>query len=133
MQQRLEAASRQIAALQSQLQQHTGRDPLTGLLELTPFMNSLNLELGRAGRYGRPVAVVRIDIDNFALPQGPSMVRIEPEPNPAWLDLHRFKGEDTVTQQGVDGVQTTTYRVTVTDGVETGRQQLSTAVQIAPD
>src|SRR3954447_7221045 len=65
LQQRLEAACRQIASLQSQLQMHSGRDPLTGLLELTPFMNALELELGRAGRYGRPVAVVRIDIDNF--------------------------------------------------------------------
>jgi diguanylate cyclase (GGDEF)-like protein len=65
MQQRLEAACRQIAALQSQLQMQTGRDPLTGMLELTPFMNSLDQELGRAGRYGRPVAVLRIDIDNF--------------------------------------------------------------------
>src|SRR3954464_12368867 len=66
LQQRLEAACRQIASLQSQLQQQTGRDPLTGMLELTPFMNSREQELGRAGRYGRPVAVVRIDIDNFA-------------------------------------------------------------------
>src|SRR3954454_18372977 len=65
LQQRLEAACRQGAQLQAQLQQHTGRDPLTGLLELTPFMNSLGVELGRAGRYGRPVSVVRIDIDNF--------------------------------------------------------------------
>jgi len=65
MQQRLEAACRQIAQLQTQLQQQTGRDPLTGMLELTPFMNSLGQELGRAGRYGRPVSVVRIDIDNF--------------------------------------------------------------------
>jgi len=64
-QQRLEAACRQIAQLQTQLQQQTGRDPLTGMLELTPFMNSLGQELGRAGRYGRPVSVVRIDIDNF--------------------------------------------------------------------
>src|SRR3954463_12236617 len=65
LQQRFEAASRQIASLQLQLQHQTGRDPLTGLLELTPFMNSLGVELGRAGRYGRPVSVVRIDIDNF--------------------------------------------------------------------
>src|SRR3954470_7597378 len=65
LQQRLEAACRQVAQLQAQLQQHTGRDPLTGMLELTPFMNSLGQELGRAGRYGRPVSVVRIDIDNF--------------------------------------------------------------------
>jgi diguanylate cyclase (GGDEF)-like protein len=65
LKQRLEAACRQIASLQSQLHEHSGRDPLTGMLELTPFMNSLEQELGRAGRYGRPVAVVRIDIDNF--------------------------------------------------------------------
>src|SRR3954449_8719993 len=65
LQQRLEAACRQVAQLQAQLQQHTGRDPLTGLRELPPFVNSLGVELGRAGRYGRPVSVVRIDIDNF--------------------------------------------------------------------
>jgi diguanylate cyclase (GGDEF)-like protein len=65
LQQRLEAACRQIAHLQSQLQMQAGRDPLTGLLELTPFMTSLDQELGRAGRYGRPVSLVRIDIDNF--------------------------------------------------------------------
>lgn len=65
LQNRLEAACRQIAQLQSQLQQQSTRDPLTGLLELGPFMNALGGELGRAGRYGRPVALVRIDIDNF--------------------------------------------------------------------
>src|SRR3954454_24019998 len=65
LQQRLEAACRQVAQLQAQLQQHTGRDPLTGFLELTPVVKSLCVELGRAGRYGRPVSVVRIDIDNF--------------------------------------------------------------------
>src|SRR3954454_6399875 len=64
LQQRLEAACRQIAHLQSQLQTHAGRDPLTGMLELTPFMNSLGAEIGRAGRYGRPVSGGRIDIDN---------------------------------------------------------------------
>ncbi|MEA2495098.1 MAG: hypothetical protein QOJ29_3009 [Thermoleophilaceae bacterium] len=65
MQQRLAAACREIASLQAQLQSHVGRDPLSGLLELTPFMNSLGQEIGRAGRYGRAVAVVRVDIDNF--------------------------------------------------------------------
>src|SRR4051794_16766152 len=65
LQQRLEAACRQIASLQAQLQSHTGRDPLTGLLELSPFMNSLAQEIARAGRYGRAVCVARIDIDNF--------------------------------------------------------------------
>ncbi|MEG8181286.1 GNAT family N-acetyltransferase [Nocardia terpenica] len=40
--------------------------------------------------------VLGIDIENFVLPQGPSMVRIDPEPAPAWLELHRFRGEDRV-------------------------------------
>jgi diguanylate cyclase (GGDEF)-like protein len=65
LQARLDSAHRQIAQLQSQLQSHAGRDQLTGLLDLTPFMNSLTNELGRASRYGRAVTVVRIDIDDF--------------------------------------------------------------------
>ncbi|MGV9676326.1 N-acetylglutamate synthase, CG3035 family [Nocardia sp. NPDC003482] len=41
-------------------------------------------------------AVLAIDIDNFVLPQGPSMVRVEAKPSPAWLELHRFRGEDAI-------------------------------------
>jgi diguanylate cyclase (GGDEF)-like protein len=62
---RLDEAHRQISQLQAQLQQHAGHDSLTGLLELGPFMHALGNELGRAGRYGRPVVVIRLDIDNF--------------------------------------------------------------------
>ncbi|MFI5780984.1 GNAT family N-acetyltransferase [Nocardia sp. NPDC051570] len=40
--------------------------------------------------------VLGIDIENFVLPQGPSMVRVEPAPNENWVELHRFRGEDTV-------------------------------------
>jgi resuscitation-promoting factor RpfB len=47
-------------------------------------------------------------------------------------DAEAFRGEETVTQQGQDGEQTTTYRVTVTDGVETAREQLATTVTRAP-
>ncbi|MEV6431121.1 GNAT family N-acetyltransferase [Nocardia sp. NPDC051463] len=42
--------------------------------------------------------VLGIDIDTLVLPQGPSMVRVAPTPDPAWLDLHRFKGEDPAAQ-----------------------------------
>jgi uncharacterized protein YabE (DUF348 family) len=38
------------------------------------------------------------------------------------------KGTEKVTQPGVPGEQLTTYRVTVTDGVETAREQLSSKV-----
>jgi uncharacterized protein YabE (DUF348 family) len=47
-------------------------------------------------------------------------------------DPNVLQGQQTVTQQGVDGQQATTYRVIVTDGVETGRQQVSTAVVKPP-
>ncbi|MDK3258840.1 resuscitation-promoting factor [Blastococcus capsensis] len=43
-----------------------------------------------------------------------------------------FEGDDEVTQQGVDGEQATTYRVTVVDGQETSREQLSSTVTRAP-
>ncbi|MEV6277417.1 GNAT family N-acetyltransferase [Nocardia sp. NPDC051832] len=40
--------------------------------------------------------VLGIDIDNFVLPQGPPMVRTAPEPDAAWLQLHRYRGENPV-------------------------------------
>jgi uncharacterized protein YabE (DUF348 family) len=47
-------------------------------------------------------------------------------------DPDALEGDETVTQEGVDGEQVTTYRVTVTDGVETGREQLATTVTRQP-
>ncbi len=43
-----------------------------------------------------------------------------------------FVGEKKVTAAGVDGQKTITYRVTLTDGVETARDQLSAVVDRAP-
>jgi len=60
--------------------------------------------------------------ETTAIPHG----RVETE------DANAFKGDRTVTVPGVDGTQTTTYRVTVTDGVQTAREQLSTAVTSPP-
>ncbi|WP_261783835.1 G5 domain-containing protein [Curtobacterium sp. TC1] len=42
------------------------------------------------------------------------------------------QGTTTVTTEGVRGVQTTTYRVTITDGKETGRQQVRLEVTTPP-
>ena len=47
-------------------------------------------------------------------------------------DPDAFTDERTVTQQGVDGEQVTRYRVTVVDGTETARVELSTAVTREP-
>ncbi|MDO3648886.1 N-acetylglutamate synthase, CG3035 family [Nocardia mangyaensis] len=37
--------------------------------------------------------VLGLDIANFVLPQGPSMVRVAPEPDDGWLTAHRYRGE----------------------------------------
>ncbi|KQY39264.1 MULTISPECIES: N-acetylglutamate synthase, CG3035 family [Nocardia] len=37
--------------------------------------------------------VLGLDIANFVLPQGPSMVRITDEPEDGWLRTHRYRGE----------------------------------------
>ncbi|WP_067852115.1 N-acetylglutamate synthase, CG3035 family [Nocardia shimofusensis] len=37
--------------------------------------------------------VLGLDIDNFVLPQGPSMVRVASEPDEAWLQMHALRGE----------------------------------------
>jgi uncharacterized protein YabE (DUF348 family) len=43
-------------------------------------------------------------------------------------DPNAFEGTETVTQEGVEGEQATTFRVTYVDGVQTTREQLNTAV-----
>ena len=43
-------------------------------------------------------------------------------------DAEAYEGDRTVTQKGVEGEQTITWRVTVVDGVETGREQVGSAV-----
>jgi uncharacterized protein YabE (DUF348 family) len=47
-------------------------------------------------------------------------------------DPAAYVGSDTVTQAGVAGEQVTTFRVTVTDGVETGRESLTSTVTREP-
>lgn len=47
-------------------------------------------------------------------------------------DAARPQGQTAVTTLGVAGVMTTTYRVTMTDGVETSREQISQAVTTPP-
>ena len=42
------------------------------------------------------------------------------------------RGEEAVTTEGVEGEQTTTFRVTVVDGVETAREQIAVTVTRAP-
>jgi uncharacterized protein YabE (DUF348 family) len=47
-------------------------------------------------------------------------------------DPEAYEGDRTVTQDGVEGERTITWRVTLTDGVETGREQVDVAVTTPP-
>jgi resuscitation-promoting factor RpfB len=47
-------------------------------------------------------------------------------------DPNAFVGAETVTVPGVDGEQVTTFRITLTDGLETARETLNTTVTRAP-
>ena len=70
--------------------------------------------------------VFRVQVGEVAVPTPLDYATVETK------DLNAFEGDDTVTQEGVEGEQVTTYRVTVTDGVETGREQLATPVTRQP-
>jgi uncharacterized protein YabE (DUF348 family) len=47
-------------------------------------------------------------------------------------DADALQGDETVTQEGADGEKSTTFRVTVVDGVQTAKEPLSTAVTREP-
>ena len=70
--------------------------------------------------------VFRVQVGEVAVPTPLDYETVETE------DPNAVEGDDTVTQEGVEGEQVTTYRVTVTDGVETGREQLATTVTREP-
>jgi uncharacterized protein YabE (DUF348 family) len=70
--------------------------------------------------------VVRVQVGEVAVPAPLDYETVETE------DPNAFEGDDTVTREGVEGEQVTTFRVTVTDGVETAREQLATTVTREP-
>ena len=70
--------------------------------------------------------VFRVQVSEVAVPTPIDYRTVETQ------DPDALEGDETVTQEGVDGEQVTTYRVTVTDGVETGREQLATTVTRQP-
>jgi diguanylate cyclase (GGDEF)-like protein/putative nucleotidyltransferase with HDIG domain len=62
----LAAARQRIGELQTELSRLGSRDPLTGeLLSLAAFRAQLELDIHRAKRYKRPLAVALLDIDRF--------------------------------------------------------------------
>jgi len=55
----------QLRRTQSQLQLLATHDPLTTALNARAFASQLAQELGRNRRYGRPLALVYLDLDDF--------------------------------------------------------------------
>ncbi|MGH7548322.1 MAG: GGDEF domain-containing protein [Gemmatimonadales bacterium] len=55
----------QLRRTQAQLQLLATHDPLTNVLNARAFSNELSQELGRNRRYGRPLALIYLDLDDF--------------------------------------------------------------------
>ena len=86
----------------------------TSLRPTQPLLDAMVLQVWRV-QVGDVTAVQPIDFTTVETP-----------------DAEAFVGTRTVTQQGVEGAQTVTYRVTVVDGVETAREQTGVTVTTAP-
>ena len=65
LERRLEASRRRVAELELKLERQAGRDPLTGLANLSRMRDQLDVEIGRARRHGRPLSVAVVDVDGF--------------------------------------------------------------------
>jgi uncharacterized protein YabE (DUF348 family) len=70
--------------------------------------------------------VFRVQVTEIDVPSAIAPERVET------ADPNAFQGDETVTTAGVPGQQVTRFRVTVTDGVETGREALRTTVTKKP-
>jgi uncharacterized protein YabE (DUF348 family) len=82
----------------------------TSLYPAQPLLDAMVLRVTRV-QVGQVTEVRRIDYKSVETP-----------------DAEAFVGDRTVTQKGVAGEQTVTWRVTSTDGVETGREQVAAVV-----
>lgn len=70
--------------------------------------------------------VFRVQISEVTVTEAVPYERVETK------DPEAFTGDEKVTTEGSAGERTITYRVTVTDGVETAREALATTVTRAP-
>ncbi len=70
--------------------------------------------------------VTRVQVEDVTEVQPVDYATVETD------DPQAPEGDRTVTQEGVEGKRTITWRVTRTDGVETGREQVGAAVTTAP-
>jgi len=65
MNRRLQSQIAEVQALQGRLKEQAIRDPLTGLFNRRYLTETLQRELARSDRDGRPLSVVMLDVDHF--------------------------------------------------------------------
>ena len=87
-----------------------GPDDRLSLLPTQPLLNAMRLQ------------VYRVQVVEEVVTAAVDFQTVETD------DPEAFEGTETVTQEGVEGEQATTFRVTYVDGVQTTREQLNTAV-----
>jgi uncharacterized protein YabE (DUF348 family) len=74
---------------------------------------------------------MRLQVYRVQVSEVSESVAVQPE-RVETPDPNAFKGDETVTARGVAGEKVTVYRVTVVDGVETAREELSSQVTREP-
>ena len=74
---------------------------------------------------------MRLQVYRVQVSEVSETVAVQPE-RVETPDPNAFKGDENVTAKGVAGEKVTVYRVTVVDGVETGREELSAQVTREP-
>jgi resuscitation-promoting factor RpfB len=74
---------------------------------------------------------MRLQVYRVQVSEVTETVAVEPE-RVETPDANTFKGDEKVTTPGVAGEKATVYRVTVVDGVETSREELSSQVTREP-
>ncbi|TFV53011.1 resuscitation-promoting factor [Blastococcus sp. TF02A-35] len=85
-----------------------------------------SLRLEQALLHRMRLQVTRVQVSDVTETTAVAHGRVETKDDAA------FQGEEKVTQEGVDGEQRTTWRVTVVDGRETAREQVASTVTKKP-
>jgi resuscitation-promoting factor RpfB len=104
----------------------TGADLLAEQGVVLGPTDSASVDLAQPLANQMRLQVFRVGVNDVTVTEVVPHERVE-TPNP-----DAFKDEKKVTTKGVDGQRTVTYRVTVTDGAETARETLSSAVTREP-
>lgn len=105
--------------------------------EVSDLLREMNITVGDMDRVSLPLTSPLVDgmgvkINRVSVKDGAAETEDIPFETKTAKDDAMFEGEKKVTKPGEIGVQETTYRVTVVDGQEVGREKLDTKVTKEP-